>query len=88
MAGNPINCLQPLLPSGQQFVGFAPVVLMQVQHPPRAAAAGAALAVAVEGPLVLQEGQCLLQHSFGEAQARMPLRQQAHQGGGIGICLN
>jgi hypothetical protein len=88
MAGNPIGCLEPLLPGGQQGVGFAAVVLVQMQHPPRSAAAGAALGIAVEGPLLFQEGQCLLQHSFGEAQARVLFRQQAHQGGGIGICLH
>ena len=79
--------LQPVVPRGHQLLRLRAVGLHQVQHAPRTAATGAALGVAGDRPLLIQEPDGLLQHRFRQTQLRMGGAEIVHQGRGIGISL-
>ncbi len=74
-----------MAPGGHQAEGTAAVLLAQVQHAPGPASAGAALGIEADRLLVIQEGDRLVQHGFGEAQLGMVLAQLLQQGGGVGV---
>jgi hypothetical protein len=59
----------------------------EVEHAPGPATTGAALGVAGDGALLIEETQCLLQHRFREAQLGMGAAQIVHQRRWIGIGL-
>ena len=79
--------LQPLMPWRHQRLGLGTALLEQVQHPPRPTAAGAALGVAAEGALLVEEAESLLQHGFREAQLGVRRGQIVHQGRGVAVGL-
>ena len=58
-----------------------------MQHAARTAAAGAALGVAADGAVLVEEAEGLLQHGLREAQLGVGLRQPVHQGGGVAVLL-
>ena len=59
----------------------------EVEHAPGPATTGAALGVAGDGALLIEETQGLLQHRFREAQLGMGAAQIVHQRRCIGIGL-
>jgi hypothetical protein len=56
--------LKPVPPRRHQLLGGSAVLIQEVQHAPGPAPTGAALAVAADRPLVIQEMDRLLQHRF------------------------
>jgi len=78
---------EPMVPGVHQLLGGDTVVIQQVQHAARPAAAGAALGIAADGTVLVEEAEGLLQHRFRKAQLGVGLRQPVHQGGGIAVLL-
>ena len=77
--------LQPEFPWRHQRLGGGAGLLQQMQHPPRAAAAGATLGVAADRSLLVEKGQGLLQDGLGEAQLGMGVTEIVHQCRGIAV---
>jgi hypothetical protein len=63
--------LNPVPPRRHQLLGGGAVLIQQVQHSPRPTSTGAALAVAADRPLVIEEMDRLLQHRFRQPQLRV-----------------
>ena len=76
-----------MVPGVHQLFGGDAVVIQQVQHAARTAAAGAALGIAADGTVLVEEAEGLLQHRFRKAQLGVGLRQPVHQSGGIAVLL-
>ena len=63
------------------------MALHQVQHPPRPAAAGAALGVTADRTLLIEKGDRLLQHRFRKAQLGVGVAEVVHQRRGIAVAI-
>jgi hypothetical protein len=81
----PLILIEPLLPVGHQGLGRGAMVVEQVQHPARTAAARAALGITADGAFLIQKAEGLLQHGFRQAQLGMAVAEVVHQGSGIAV---
>ena len=79
--------LQPLLPWRHQLAGGGAALLEQMQHAPRPAATGAALRIAADHPLLIQEAEGLLQHGLRQPQMGVKATEIVHQRRGVAISL-
>ena len=79
--------MQPAAPGFHQSFGLPPGVLVKMQHAAGAPSAGAALGVAVQHFLLLEEVDGLMQHRFGQSQLGMVTLKALKQSRGVAVVL-